>query len=95
VGLNGLAPSRTFLQNQSAMNCNIFDTEEEARLAQEADFKEFASSISNSAYLSVTKAWAEVRQRATDGKWYYISCPSASGAYCTEEYDESWSEIEE
>ena len=77
------------------MNCNIFETEEEARLAQAEDFQEFAATISNSAYLSVTKAWAEVRQRITDGKWYYISCPSASCAYCTEEYDESWNEVEE
>jgi ferric-dicitrate binding protein FerR (iron transport regulator) len=79
------------------MNCNIFDTEQEAIDAQEADFQEWKASKPQNpeAYWEVTTKYAEVKQRITDNKWYYVACPASTSQHTVEPYNVSWSPANE
>jgi hypothetical protein len=76
---------------------NIFDTEDEAIAAQKKDYAIYMESEehknSSEEWRSKTVRWSNVKQRATDSKWYYTKCPESSFKYKTEEYDESWNPL--
>lgn len=43
-------------------------------------------------YIATTTKWDTPFQRATDGKYVYLSCPDSDAVHNTEEYDPSWEE---
>lgn len=71
---------------------NVFDTEQQARDAQEADFNLWKSSHdqSNPSYWTITTQWDEVIQRLTDNKWVYRVCPIGSQDHTQEEEQSDW-----
>jgi hypothetical protein len=70
------------------MKYNIFDTLEEATIAQEYDFQCFkASGKVNAQYWDVTKSWA-IPTQTVDCKWAYLVCPHSDREYQTIEFSE-------
>ena len=76
------------------MNYNVFDTEAEAITAQAADFTAWKATKPQMPveYWNVTNAWADIKQRVTDGKWVYIVCSEGSQAHTQEAVQEDWFE---
>lgn len=71
---------------------NVFDTEQQARDAQEADFNLWKSlqDQTNTDYWNITTSWDTVRQRLTDNKWVYRVCESGSQSHTQEEEQSDW-----
>ncbi len=74
---------------------NIFSTKSEADKAQAYDYNKYISSDAHSGasekWLEMTRRWAYVKQRVTDGKWYYPVWPYSDVKHVTEMFDSSWS----
>lgn len=72
---------------------NVFDTLEEANLAQEYDFGktiQYHQSLGASqAFIDGTDAWDIPKQRL-DGKFVYLVCPYSDAVHLTEEASDGW-----
>jgi hypothetical protein len=73
----------------------VFDTEAEARAAEATDFElykaeQIAAGCDCADYWAKTTGWAEVWQRATDGKWVYRSIDGDPHGHIQEEIAEDW-----
>lgn len=77
---------------------NIFETEQEAIEAQAYDYEKYINSSkhahASNEWKKLTVCWSEIKQRITDGKWFYDVCPYSDRTYSTELYDRSWEPIE-
>ena len=72
---------------------NIFNTEKEALIAQDLDFKEFQKVIfDNNGYDHSTTCWAIPIERITDSKWLYEVCPYSSLTHTTIELPDGWAD---
>lgn len=75
---------------------NVFDTYEEALIAQDNDFRQFknySNSMQNTKYWADTTAWANVQER-TDGKFVYTVYPNSQQKYKEEQKEDWWFENE-
>ena len=86
---------------------NIFNTEQDAINAENADWVKYQAdlptskvvdgetiSIDNTRYLSVTTCWDCPKQRL-DGKWIYHKYDGSSASHTEEEHNSSWFPSEE
>jgi hypothetical protein len=71
---------------------NVFDSLEEASIAQEKDFEQYKLDNgyeNNSLYWQSTSSWANISQRL-DGKYVYMVCPYSINTYKQEEFNQNW-----
>ena len=76
------------------MMCNIFYIEQVGLDAQQVDYEKdkAARYDGNDEYWDNVTKWAEVRQRITDGIWFYEVCPNGVQTHMQEEYKPEWEE---
>jgi hypothetical protein len=71
---------------------NVFDTEQEAIDAENADFLAWKATQNqdNASYWLITDHWDIPVQRLTDNKWVYKVCPQGSNSHPQEASQNDW-----
>jgi len=69
------------------MLMNVFDTEQEAIDAEAYDYSCHMAANPDKQGATPCTAWAEIEQRLTDNKYFYLVCPSSDATYTTETLD--------